>query len=50
MIIYKAIKNEPWQVESDWEWIPSKKRNNPYFKSKSVVKKTPKKLKWKSKK
>lgn len=26
MIIKKAKKNEPWEVESDWEWIPSEKR------------------------
>lgn len=26
MIIKKAIKNEPWEVESFWEWIPSERR------------------------
>lgn len=26
MIIKKALKNEPWEVESSWEWIPSEKR------------------------
>ena len=28
MLIKNAIKNEKWEVESSWEWIPSEKRKS----------------------